>query len=280
MNPRSLLLWSAVCVAIAAASGSPVLRAVVLGVAISVFAARRRPGGRVLPLAVAIGSMAALAALLSFSQAHLGDHPLFALPDWVPGLGGPWTLEALAYGAVQGLGLAAIVVAVSVLAAALEPHQLIDALPAALHRTGLVVASALNLVPGLARSFTAVADAQRMRGWRPRGIRSWGEVLVPVVLTAIEDSMQLAEAMEARGFGSGPRSRYVLTVWTGADRLAAAAAAAALLVFVIEQALGLLPAWHAYPSLGAPAASPAVLVIGLLLAFPALPLWRSRLSIA
>ena len=72
-------------------------------------------------------------------------------------------------------------------------------MPAPLERTGIAVATSLNLVSGFGRTFTAVRDAQRMRGWRPRGIRSWNEVLVPVVLTAIEDSVLLAEAMEARG---------------------------------------------------------------------------------
>jgi energy-coupling factor transport system permease protein len=280
VNPRALLIWATAGVAVAAGTGSPPLRAAVLAAALAVLLARRRPDTNLRPLALGVAMMAVLAALLSFSQAHLGDHALFSLPAWLPGLGGPWTLEALVFGGLQGLGLAAIVISVAVIATALEPHQLIDALPAAMHRTGIVLASALNLVPVLARSFTAVADAQRLRGWRPRGIRSWGEVLVPVVLTAIEDSLQLAEAMEARGFGSGPRSRYSLSVWTSADLATAGAALLALAVFVAEQSLGRLPAWHAYPSLTAPAVEPGLAVIGLLLAVPALPLWRSRPSIA
>jgi energy-coupling factor transport system permease protein len=280
VNPRALLVWAAVGVTIAAASSNPAPRAAVLIAAAAVLAARRRPGARILPLTAGVTSMALLAALLSFAQAHLGDHAVFALPFWVPGLGGPWTLEALAYGSFQGLGLAAIVVSVSVLAACLEAHQLIDALPGWLQRTGLVVASALNLIPGLARSFTAVADAQRMRGWRPRGIRSWSEVLVPVVLTAIEDSMQLAEAMEARGFGSGPRSRYSVSLWAPGDALAAGAAATALVVYVVSALLGLMPAWHPYPTLSPPIVSPVVPVLLLLLLVPALPQWRPRFSIA
>ena len=45
-----------------------------------------------------------------------------------------------------------------------------------------------------------------MRGWRPTGVRAWSDVLMPVALTSIEGSMDLAEAMEARAFGSGPRT--------------------------------------------------------------------------
>ena len=40
---------------------------------------------------------------------------------------------------------------------------------------------------------------------------------MPVVLTAIEDSVLLAEAMEARGFGAGRRTSYATTTWTRRD---------------------------------------------------------------
>jgi len=94
------------------------------------------------------------------------------------------------------------------------------------------VATSLNLVSGFGRTFGAVRDAQRMRGWRPRGLRSWNEVLVPVVLTAIEDSVLLAEAMEARGFGAGHRTSYSGTGWSRRDVAVAAASVGAAVLFI------------------------------------------------
>ena len=90
----------------------------------------------------------------------------------------------------------------------LQPHALVDALPGALARTGAAIGTALNLIPGIARSATEIRDAQRMRGWRPRRVREWPDLAVPVVLTALEGSITLAEAMEARGYGSGARTHY------------------------------------------------------------------------
>src|SRR5260370_33899175 len=81
-----------------------------------------------------------------------------------------------------------------------------DALPAALSRSGAAIAASLNLMPSVSASFVQVSEAQRLRGWRPRGPRSWAEVVVPVVLTSVEGSIQLAESMEAPGFGSDPRT--------------------------------------------------------------------------
>src|SRR5439155_83909 len=81
------------------------------------------------------------------------------------------------------------------------------------------LAASFNLVPAVARSFTAVREAQLMRGWRPRGPGSWGELVVPVVLTTIEDSIQLAESMEARAFGSGRRTHYAISTWSRLDAL-------------------------------------------------------------
>ncbi|HEY7199112.1 MAG TPA: energy-coupling factor transporter transmembrane component T, partial [Candidatus Dormibacteraeota bacterium] len=131
------------------------------------------------------------------------------------------------------------------------------------------------LVPGVAASFSAVAEAQRLRGWRPRGPRSWGEIVVPVVLTAIEDSIQLAESMEARAFGSGPRTHWRRPRLRPGDRLVVSAAAAAAALFVLARLLGLAADWEPYPSLSWPAVHPLAVLPALLLAVPVV-VWSPR----
>jgi len=92
-----------------------------------------------------------------------------------------------------------------------------------------------------------------MRGWRPRRVREWPDLAVPVVLTALEGSITLAEAMEARGYGSrsanplrrrspgrGLTSRYV---WL--RRLAAIAFVALRLADVIGD-------WYPFPTISVP----------------------------
>jgi len=130
-------------------------------------------------------------------------------------------------------------------------------------------------VPTVAASFVQVTEAQRLRGWRPRGPRSWAEIVVPVVLTSIEGSIQLAESMEARGFGSGPRTSVKPVRLQRSDWLVIGASSAALAIFVTSQAAGWAAPWYAYPTLTAPSIDPRPLVACLLLLAP-VPVWRSR----
>ena len=266
--------WSAAGLVVLLTTGNPVYRCLVLAAALAVLlaavgAARSR---RPLLLAAVLG---AAAAAFNVVLSHLGDTVLFALPAGLPVLGGPYTLEALGFGLLSGATLAAAVLVVAPVSLLVEAHEVVDALPRALYRTGGAVASALNLVPGVAASFTAVAEAQRLRGWRPRGPASWAEIVVPVVLTAIEDSIQLAESMEARAFGSGPRTHWRRARLAAGDRLVVCAAAAAAGLFVLARVLGWAADWAPYPSLTAPDVHPLPAAAALLLAVPALP-WSRR----
>jgi len=222
-----------------------------------------------------VGLIAAFAIFLNFVSAHLGTTVLFALSDQIPALGGPYTLEALAFGATGGLTVGAAILAAAPFSLLLASHEVMDALPAALSRTGAALAASLNLVPAVAASFLQVTEAQRLRGWRPRGPRSWSEIVVPVVLTSVEGSIQLAESMEARAFGSGPRTSVRPGRMQRNDWLLVGASGAALAIFLISQAIGWATPWYAYPTLTPPSIDPRPLAACLLLFAPVL-IWRSR----
>ena len=146
-----------------------------------------------------------------------------------------------------------------------------------LSRTGSALAASLSLVPALGASLAAVTEAQRLRGWRPRGPRSWAAVAVPVVLTAIEGSIQLAESMEARGYGSGPRS-YLRPPRLGVgDWLLVAASAMAVLLFSLSRAEGWAADWYPFPTLAPPEVAVLPLVACLFLLAP-VPIWRWQSS--
>jgi energy-coupling factor transport system permease protein len=277
MNPRALAAWCAAGLAIVLVSTAPAPRVVVLLAAANVVVAFGRPGSRVRGLVAALAVASVTAVLLDLVLSHNGEHVLFTISSSVPVFGGRWTVEAMLYGADIALGIAAASLAVVPLVVALDPHEIIDALPALLHRTGTAAGSALNLIPGLQRSAVAVRDAQRMRGWRPRGPRSWAEIVVPTVVTAMEDSLALAEAMEARAYGSGRRTRAFAAPWRTADRLVVATAAAAVVSVVAARLLGLDDDWSPFPSPVAPELSPLPLVAALLLLTP-LAAWRSQPS--
>jgi energy-coupling factor transport system permease protein len=274
LNARAVAAWSATCIFIVLSTSNPAYKATVLAAALIALAAgvglRRLRG-----LLVGVLLIALFAVALNFVSAHLGTTVLFSLPDQIPALGGPYTLEALAFGATGGLTVAAAILAAAPISMLLASHEVMDALPAALSRTGAAIAASLNLVPSVAASFVQVTEAQRLRGWRPRGPRSWSEIVVPVVLTSVEGSIQLAESMEARAFGSGPRTAVRPAPLRRSDWLLIAASAASLAAFGISQAAGWAAPWYAYPTLTLPSVDPRPLAACLLLLAPVL-VWRSR----
>ena len=263
-------MWSLAAVTVALSTDNPVYRGLVALAALDVLLTWLPPGRRIRPLAFALLIAAGIAALIDVLAAHTGADVLVRLPaDW-PLVGGALTLESLAFGGAIGLGLVAALLAVAPLSLVLEPHDVVDAMPGPLERTGIAVATSLNLVSGFGRTFTAVCDAQRMRGWRPRGLRSWNEVLVPVVLTAIEDSVLLAEAMEARGFGAGRRTSYSRGTWSRVDVVVVAAALGSAALFVGLRLAGVAIDWYPYPTMYLPPINPALVIGCLALALPAL----------
>ncbi|MDQ6772744.1 MAG: energy-coupling factor transporter transmembrane protein EcfT [Candidatus Dormibacteraeota bacterium] len=256
----------------ALSASNPAYRVLVLVIAIAL---TLRVAGRASarPVLIAAGAAALLSVAFNLVLSHVGATVLFTLPAAVPVLGGPYTLEALVYGLISGATLAAAILAVAPLALGLEPQDAVDALPGFLARTGGAIAASLGLVPAVARSFVAVSEAQRLRGWRPRGPRSWAEIVVPAVLTTIEDSMQLAESMEARGYGSGPRTHARAQELDRRDWLTVFAATAAVLLFILSRQLGLVPDWYPYPSLAPPRIAALPVAACLVLTVPFL-LWR------
>jgi energy-coupling factor transport system permease protein len=260
VNTRSLAAWSGSGLFITLATSNPVYRAVVLLCAANLLLARGRRGPGPRLLLVGIGIAALTATLLTLLLSHTGAHVLARLPSGIPAIGGPLTLEALVFGAATGLGIAAALLAVAPLTLVSRPHELVDALPPALARTGAAVGAALNLIPGTVRSAAEIRDAQRMRGWRAHRVADWPAVAVPVVLTAIEGSLTLAEAMESRAYGAVARTHFGVERWTAFDTVVSLGALLAAGGFLALTVCGQAPGWFPFPVLTVPAVSvPAVL---------------------
>jgi energy-coupling factor transport system permease protein len=142
------------------------------------------------------------------------------------------TTEELYVAALNGLRLAALGLAFTAYALLLDHDQLVAAAAFA-RRSALAVALATRLVPTLERDAAGLAEAVRGRGIAVDGARGYARLLSPLVAGSLERAWNLAEAMEARGYGRDGATRAPRPSWSGLDRSAVAAAAA----FVV---LGLL----------------------------------------
>jgi len=270
VNPRALAAWSAAALCIALATNNPVYRALVLMCAINLLLAKRGGSSRLRPLILGICIAAGTSTVLTFLLSHTGSHVLVRLDDRIPAIGGVLTLEALTFGVATGLGIGAAVLAVAPLGLVTAPHELAAAMPRVLERTAAAIGASLNLIPALSRSATEIRDAQRMRGWTGRRVREWPELAVPVVLTAIDSSTALAEAMEARGYGSGPRTHFAVTRWTATDLVVTVTALLAGAAFIAMRATGLAADWYPFPSITSPPVNAFAVICCVLLVAPSL----------
>ena len=139
------------------------------------------------------------------------------------------TTEELHDAALNGLRLMALGLAFSAYALRVDHDRLVATVGFA-PRSALAVALATRLVPTLERDAAGLGEAMRGRGVAVSGARGYARLLSPLVSGSLERATNLAEAMEARGFGHGPRSRAPGRPWTHLDRLAVAGAVALLAV--------------------------------------------------
>jgi energy-coupling factor transport system permease protein len=139
------------------------------------------------------------------------------------------TREELVLAAVYSLRLAAVGLAFSAYALLLDHDRLVAAASFA-RRSALAVALATRLVPTLERDAAGLAEAVRGRGLAVDGVRGHARLLSPLVAGSLERAANLAEAMEARGFGSGKPTKAPSPPWRVADQ--AALVAGVLLILV------------------------------------------------
>jgi energy-coupling factor transport system permease protein len=142
--------------------------------------------------------------------------PTTTLPDWISGIriGGPVTAERLS----STLGEVMIIVGVIALFATAtsltSPHRLIRALPLAFYQLGLILTISTSVFPQLVASIQRITLARRLRGQEIRGLKHWRKIVMPLLEESLERSLDLAAAMESRGFGQRVRrSKYRPDAW-------------------------------------------------------------------
>jgi len=153
--------------------------------------------------------------------------PILPLPTWMPGIriGGTVTLERLTSTLHEGILLGSIIVICGAAASLTSPHRLLRVLPVMIYEFGVAVVIATSVLPQLVASLYRIRQAQKLRGQELRGLSSWKKVAIPLLEEALARSLDLAAAMDSRGYGfSRKRSKYRPTPWLVTDSLIAIAA--------------------------------------------------------
>jgi energy-coupling factor transport system permease protein len=211
LDPRAWLLWLVAASLPALIGRNPFVLVAVLMTVLGVRAAwATTPRFAAWRIVVRLALLfAAISVLFNLFTVHVGDRVIGELPALLPIIGGILTLNALIYGLLSGLALLTLVLAGTTLGAVLDWMTLLRLLPPRLATLAVAGSVAWALVPQTLVAATEIREAQQARGHRPRGVRDVAPLLVPLLAGSLERSFVLAEALEARGFGSQP----VPTAW-------------------------------------------------------------------
>ncbi|WP_328322324.1 energy-coupling factor transporter transmembrane protein EcfT [Kribbella sp. NBC_00382] len=274
LHPGAWWLWALGLAVAASRTRNPVLLLLILVIAGFVVAARRSDAPwansyvAFLKLGlVVIGIRVVLQALLSTrSQGNtvLFTLPQIPLPDWANGvkLGGEVTAEAVLTALYDGGQLAVMLCCIGAANALASPRKLLKSLPGALYEMGVACVVALTFAPQLVTDARRIRAARRLRG-RTRG--SFRTTAMPVLEGALDRSVELAAAMDSRGYGRTaqvPRRQRRIT-------------GGAVLLGLLGIALGvyaLLTDAMAFP------VAAGALAFGLLLAVGAMAVGRQRVT--
>jgi energy-coupling factor transport system permease protein len=149
----------------------------------------------------------------------IGSHPIWTGPI-LPVLGQlDITHEELISAGVNALRLAAVGFAFAAYALLLDHDALLQAV-----RFARPAALATRLMPTLERDAAGFVEALRGRGVEVSGVRGRAVLLSPLLASALERGLNLAEAMEARGYGRPGRTSIVRPRWRARDSVLVAVA--------------------------------------------------------
>jgi energy-coupling factor transport system permease protein len=198
---------------------------VALIAAMLLVAALRAPARRRWPYLLGTLTTALLVVVVTPFVEVIGTHVLWSGPT-IPVVGRlDVTTEELGNGLFQGLRLAAVGLAFAVYALLLDHDRLLASAGWA-RRSTVAVALATRLVPLLERDARDLRLALRGRGVELGPVR----LLSPLLAGSLERGLNIAEAMEARGYGRAARTRAPRPPWRTLDRVALAAAVAVVAV--------------------------------------------------
>lgn len=148
--------------------------------------------------------------------------PIIPLPHWMPGIriGGAVALERLSSALSEGVIICAMLVIFGAAASLTSPHRLLRVLPIYIYEFGVAVVIATSVLPQLVTSVARIRQAQRLRGQKAKGFKSYKRVAIPLLEESLARSLDLAAAMDSRGYAfSRKRSRYRPIRWTTKDSL-------------------------------------------------------------
>jgi len=204
---QTWLVWGAAASFVALAGRNPFLIACVMLAVASVREVIPAPGG------VAAGwssllrltlVLAGFTVLFNVLTARTGDVVLFTIPESVPFLDGPITLNSVVFGVISAAAIVTLVLIWATAGSHVSWAGLARILPDRMTGAAVAGAAAINLIPQTTAAISEMREACAGRGMTTTRARSFAFLISPIIATGLERSVQLSEVLEARGFGAAP----------------------------------------------------------------------------
>ena len=248
LHPAVLLFYFLSVLVVAMFSGNPVLSAAAVGGGILFCAMLIKrsevPGelGFYIPLFF-------LVAVTNPLFSHNGVTPLFFLN------GNPVTLEAFLYGAFMAVTVVGVMLWCKCYSEVMTSDKFLYLFGRVIPKLALVLSMTLRFVPLFRRQLRRVKSAQKTMGfYAGRGfvdrIRGAGRVFLSMVSWSLENAMETAASMKARGYGRAKRTSFSLFRFTARDGVLLAVSAGLVALTVFGMASG-ATAFVFYPRISA-----------------------------
>ncbi len=153
-----------------------------------------------------------LAAVINVLFNHRGVTILTYFPN-----GNPVTMEAFLYGVAAALMIAAVIWWFQSFSEIMTSDKILCIFGKILPSLSLIFSMVLRFVPRLKKQLISVSNAQKASGRKTNKIKGASLVVSAVTTWAIEGSVETADSMKARGFGTGKRTSYAVFRFTLRD---------------------------------------------------------------
>jgi energy-coupling factor transport system permease protein len=244
VHPIVLMFYFLSVLIVAMFSSNPVLSLTALlgGILFCCMLVRRRA------VAGDIGFYVPLFLLIAITNplfSHNGVTPLFFLN------GNPVTLEAFLYGGFMAVVVVGVLLWCRGYSEVMTSDKFLYLFGGIIPKLSLVLSMALRFVPQFRRQMGKVRQSQKVMGlYAGRGItdrvRSAGRVFLAMIAWSLENSMETAASMKARGYGRGRRTNFSLFRFTVYDGVLLAVCSVLMGITAVGMAAG-ITSFRFYP---------------------------------
>jgi energy-coupling factor transporter transmembrane protein EcfT len=161
--------------------------------------------------------------------------PILPLPSWIAGIriGGVVTQERLLSSIHEGLIIISVICLFGAAVSLTSPHKLLRVTPVVIYEFGVATVIATSALPQLVQSVGRIRRARTLRGDENP---SWRSIAIPLLEDSLSRSLELAAAMDSRGYGvSRKRSRYRPIAWQQIDSAVVVSALCALALALVSR---------------------------------------------